>query len=401
MADRFGARRDQTEAYGASTLELFFDLVFVFAITQVSHLLLEHLSWKGALESAMVLMVVWWAWQYTTWATNELDPNRMPVRFLLLVIMMASLLMAVAIPEAFGDKGLLFALSYVFIQLLRQGFLTFSAAGPGTVERLRSAHILTWFLFATPFWVGGALAEGEARVALWLIALAVEYTGPLFVFHVPWLKKVGMDAWQVGSGHFTERFQLFTIIALGETIVLTGATTSGLDFNLTAALAFVVAFVSTASLWWLYFNYTASILERVLDGTTKRTLVSRDIFTYGHILIIAGIILCAVGDEIVLAHPEEHLHGPALIAVVAGPVLYLLSFAPIRWKLTGGLPWRRVTGALICIAIGILASVVQPAALITSGMLVLTLIGVIAHEYFFRWQGGDGTDLGRHAPSEG
>ncbi|MCB0859722.1 MAG: low temperature requirement protein A [Solirubrobacterales bacterium] len=390
------ARRDQTEHYGASTLELFFDLVFVFAITQVTHLLLEHLNWKGALESAMVLLVVWWAWQYTTWATNELDTDRLPVRFLLLAIMLASLLMAVAIPEAFGEKGLLFAVSYVLIQIGRQSFLTFTAE-PGTIARARGLHILTWFCFAAPFWIGGALAEGDTRIYIWLFALLIDYTGPLFTYFVPWLKKVGTEAWQIGSGHFAERFQLFTIIALGETIVLTGATTSSLDFNLTTALAFTGAFISTACLWWLYFNYMATILVRVLDEAEDRTAIGRDIFTYGHIPIIAGIILCAVGDEIVLAHPTEYLHTPDLIAVVAGPTVYLLSFVTVRWKLTHGLPWRRMTGAFACVLVGVFASIVHPAALVTGALLLLALIGVIAHEYFFRWHRRDAQKAERTA----
>ena len=393
MTGKLSARRDPEEEFGVSPLELFFDLVFVFAITQVSHLLLEHLDWRGVLESAMVLMVVWWAWNYSTWAVNELDPNRMPVRFLLLIIMMASLLLAVAIPEAFGDKGLLFALSYVFIQIFRQGFLTFVAAERGTVERSRSAHILTWFFFAAPFWIAGALAEGDTRIVLWIIALAIDYAGPSAIYYVPWLKKLDPDAWDVGSSHFAERFQLFTIIALGETVVLTGATASGLDFTLPVALAFTAAFVSTACLWWLYFNYLATILERVLDEADNRTAIGRDLFTYGHIPIIAGIILCAVGDEIILAHPKDYLHTPELIAVTAGPTLYLLSFVPIRWKLTDGLPWRRITGAVACVGIGIFAYFTHPPALVTAGLLLLALIGVIAHEYFFRWNERDAEEL--------
>lgn len=388
---RTESRRDLNESYGVSNLELFFDLVFVFAITQVSHLLLEHLDWRRALESAIVLLVVWWAWQYTTWATNELDPDRMPVRFLLLTIMMASLLMAVAIPEAFGDKALLFALAYVFIQVFRQSFLTFTAE-PGTIARSRGLHILLWFCFSGIFWILGALAEGDARLFIWLFALVIDFSGPLVTYYVPWLKKVGTEAWQVGSGHFAERFQLFTIIALGETVVLTGATASGLELDLATALAFVAAFVSTACLWWLYFNYMATILERVLDEAEDRTAIGRDIFTYGHIGIIAGIILCAVGDEIVLTHPGEYLHTPELIAVVAGPTMYLLAFVPTRWRLTHGLPWRRICGAIACVLIGLFAWLVEPPALVTGGLLVLALVGVIAHEYFFRWHRRDAQD---------
>ena len=161
-----------------TTLELFYDLVFVFAITQVSHLLLEHLTWEGAAQSALVLLVVWWSWNYTTWVTNELDPDSIVVRLLLIGLMLMSFLMAVAIPEAFGDRGLLFAAAYVAIQVGRHAFLTFAAGGPGTLERARSSRILIWFLVAGVLWIAGGLADGSARSVLWLIALAIDYAGP-------------------------------------------------------------------------------------------------------------------------------------------------------------------------------------------------------------------------------
>ena len=180
-----------------------------------------------ALESGMALLVVWWAWQYTTWATNEFDADAIPVRLMLIVIMMACLLMAVAIPEAFGDRGLLFAGAYVFIQVGRHFVMTFLAADKGTVERNRAAHIFTWFCFSGVFWIAGALVDGDARILLWIVALMMDYGAPLISFRVPWLTAVKSDDWNVGGYHFAERFQLFTIIALGETIVLTGATTAG------------------------------------------------------------------------------------------------------------------------------------------------------------------------------
>src|SRR3954451_19134585 len=144
---RFQRVRDGQEQR-TTPLELFYDLVFVFAITQVSHLLLAHLSWEGAGQAALVLLVVWWSWNYTTWVTNELDPDSIVVRLLLIALMLASLLMAIAIPDAFGDKGLLFAGSYVAIQVGRHSFLTFVAAARGTIERERAARILTWFVVA-------------------------------------------------------------------------------------------------------------------------------------------------------------------------------------------------------------------------------------------------------------
>src|SRR5919107_2746708 len=148
-------RRIGEEGQRATTLELFYDLVFVFAVTQVSHLLLAHLTWKGAGQAAIALLVVWWSWNYTTWVTNELDPDAIAVRMLLIGIMLASLLMAVAIPEAFGDRALLFAGAYVAIQVGRHLFLTFAAAGRGTVERSRSGRILVWFAVAGVFWLAG------------------------------------------------------------------------------------------------------------------------------------------------------------------------------------------------------------------------------------------------------
>src|SRR5919202_5987465 len=150
-------RRVTGQEQRATSLELFYDLVFVFAITQVSHLLLEHLTWVGVGQALLALLVVWWSWNYTTWVTNELDPESISVRLLMIALMLASLLMAVAIPQAFGERALLFAGSYVAIQVGRHLFLTFVAAEPGTIERERAGRILTWFVAAGALWVAGSL----------------------------------------------------------------------------------------------------------------------------------------------------------------------------------------------------------------------------------------------------
>src|SRR3954454_4650947 len=197
---RYQRVRDGQEQH-ATTLELFYDLVFVFAITQVSHLLLAHLTWEGAGQAALVLLVVWWSWNYTTWVTNELDPDAIAVRLLLIGLMLASLVMAVAIPEAFGARGLLFAGAYVVIQVGRHTFLTFASARPGTLERTRASEILTWFAVAAVPWLAGGLAHGPARTGLWLVALPIDYAGPLFVSRVPGRPRLDHVAWQVDSGH--------------------------------------------------------------------------------------------------------------------------------------------------------------------------------------------------------
>ena len=374
---RFARARD--DAQRATTLELFYDLVFVFAITQISHLLLQNLTWSGVGQSVVVLLAVWWSWNYTTWVTNELDPRSIVVRLLLIALMLASLLMAIAIPEAFGAKGLLFAGSYVAIQVGRHLFLTFVAADPGTMERLRAGRILIWFLAAGALWIAGGLADGSTRTVLWLAALALDYVAPVVTFWVPGLPRVRPEAWNVGSGHFAERFQLFIIIALGETIVVTGATTSELDLTTARIFALVLAFLATAALWWLYFSLVATIAERRLALAENRTVLARDAYTYLHVVIVAGILLSAVGDELVIAHPTEQLPDAEVAVVVSGPALYLLAHVALRLRMTGTIGGRRFAGALACLAIGAIGTFAS--ALVVTSLLLVVLVAVIVGDY--------------------
>jgi low temperature requirement protein LtrA len=370
-------RRRQEEQQRTTNLELFYDLVFVFAVTQVSHLLLADLSLRGAAKSALVLLVVWWAWNYTTWVTNELDPDSDAVRLLLLGIMLASLLLAVSIPHAFGNRALLFAGSYVAIQTGRHLLLTFFAAGPGTIERQRASRILIWFAVAGVLWIGGALADDGLRVAFWVAALALDYCAPLALFWVPGLPRMSSDAWHVGSEHFAERFQLFIIIALGESVVVIGATTSDLHLNAARLIAFGLAFLTTAALWWLYFTYVATIAQRRLELAEDRTTLARDAYTYLHVVFVAGIIVTAVGQELVIAHPTDTLPGREVVAVVAGPTIYLLAHVLFRLRLTGTASMKRLTAAVACAAAGALGPVLPGLALASVlAAVLLTLIGV-------------------------
>lgn len=369
---RRGADGDQR----ATTLELFYDLVFVFAVTQVSHILLDDLSWEGAGRALLVLLVVWWAWNYTTWVTNELDPGSIPVRLLLIALMLASLLMAIAIPDAFEDKALLFASSYVAIQVGRHSFLTFVAARPGTVERMRAARILTWFVAAAALWIAGAVVEGDARIVLWALALAIDYGAPLVTFRVPGLPPVTLEAWEVGTAHFVERFQLFIIIALGEAIVVTGSTTAGLELTSARIATFALAFLGTAALWWLYFNSVAALAERHLAVAKRRTAVARDAFTYLHVVIVAGVIVNAVGDEIVIAHPSDRLSTAELVVVGAGPTIYLLAQVALRLRLAGTISRRRLGGALGCVSVSAIGAAAP--AWVVAALLVAVLATVVA-----------------------
>jgi low temperature requirement protein LtrA len=375
---RFQRRAVAGEQQRATTLELFYDLVFVFAITQVSHLLLANLTWEGAGQALLVLLVVWWAWNYTTWVTNELDPDSIVVRAVLICLMLASLLMAVAIPEAFGKHALLFAGSYAAIQVGRHAFLTFGSAERGTLERERAGRILAWLATAGAVWVAGALADGSARTALWLVALAIDYGGPLVLFWVPGRPRLTHATWEVETAHFAERFQLFMIIALGESIVITGATTTELELDTARVTAFGLAFLGTAALWWLYFNYVAGIAQRRLELARDRTRLARDAYTYLHVVMVAGVIVSAVGNELVIAHPTEELAGGEVAAVVAGPAIYLLALALFRLRMAGSVSWKRLGGALACLAVGGVGAFAP--ALVMEALLVAVLVAVIGAE---------------------
>lgn len=373
------ARPHTADAARASNLELFYDLVFVFAITQVSHTLLGHLDWEHAGQAAIVLLAVWSSWNYTTWTTNELDTDAPAVRAMVVAVMLGSLLMAIAIPEAWGERALLFAGAYVAIHVGRHAFLAFAVGGRGTLERSRALHILVWFLFSGVFWIAGALAaEGAARTTLWLVATLIDLSAPFLYYRVPGMSRMTSAVWEVTSEHFSERFQLFVIIALGESIVITGATTSELELSASVIAAFVIAFGGSAALWWLYFNRTAAGVARKLEQAPNRTQLARDVYTYMHVLVIAGIILAAIGDELVIAHPDQVLHTNELVPLIAGPVVYLLALALIRWRATGQFGRKRPPAAAAIIVVGLLAQ--GASALVVSALIVAVLVALILAE---------------------
>src|ERR687893_1632651 len=224
-SDHGGLMRAREGADGRVTpLELFFDLVYLFAITHLSHRLLEHLTVRGVLETLMLLLVVWGAWVYTAWFTNWFDPDRLSVRLVLVAVMLASLLMSVAIPEAFGERGLMFALAFVAIQVGRTAFAVLALYGASHPLSGTFWRILARLVAAGVLWVAGGLVEGALRYVLWLLALAVDYAGPVMRYRTPGLGSSRTEEWTIEGTHFAERCQLFIIIALGESILVTGTT---------------------------------------------------------------------------------------------------------------------------------------------------------------------------------
>jgi Predicted membrane protein len=287
-------------------VELFFDLVFVFAITQISHMLLADLSWAGAGKAAMLLAAVWWAWIFTTWITNWLDPERAPVQIALFVLMGAGLVMSAAIPHAFEQHGLAFALAFAFTQVGRTVFMLM-ACGENTPLRRNFLRILVWLTASAALWIGGGLAEPEQRVFWWLGALAVEYAGPALYFRVPGLGASTTADWNVEGAHMAERVGLFTIICLGETLLISGATFAGLEWTPEVWGALVVTVISTVAMWWLFFSEAQAAASDVIAGSEDSGRLARQAYTYAPLLIVAGIIVTAVADELLLAHPGGHV----------------------------------------------------------------------------------------------
>ena len=357
-------------------VELFFDLVFVFAITQLSHFLLEHSTLVGAVHTALLLMAVWWVWIFTSWATNWLDPERTAVRLMLFILMLAGLVLSTSIPEAFGAKGLAFAGAYVFMQVGRGLFTMWAMrTSPGNYRNFQ--RINAWLIFASVFWIAGAFVGTEARLGLWAIALFIEFVSPSLGFWTPGLGRSSTADWDIEGSHMAERCGLFVIIALGESILVTGAKFGNLPWTATTVAAFVVAFVGSVTMWWLYFNIAAERASRRIADAGDPGRIARLAYTYVHLLLVAGIILVAVGDELVLAHPTGHTDLKTAAILLSGPALYLLGNFLFKQATTKGrTALSHLIGLLLLAAVAPLSLVVQPLAFSAATTAVLVLVAV-------------------------
>ena len=356
-------------------VELFFDLVFVFAVTQLSHSLLAHFTVLGAIETLLLMMAVWWVWIYTSWVTNWLDPERVPVRLALFAIMAVGLILSAAIPQAVGSLGLVFAVAHLSIQIGRTLFMLWSVRGHASLT-LNFRRILAWLCLAGGFWVLGGLVDGEARLAIWIVALIIEYLGPSQGFWTPGLGRSTTADWDVEGGHLAERCGLFVIIALGESVLVTGATFSGLAWNMPVVLAFLSAFVSSIAMWWVYFNVAAERGTMAITSSGDPGRLARLAYTYIHLFIVAGVIVTAVGDEFALAHPDGHADIKTASAIVGGPALYLIGTLFFRRAMTQR--WPRIQllalAALVIVFAG--AGLMSPLvlSLATTAVLVITAL---------------------------
>jgi low temperature requirement protein LtrA len=379
-----------TESAGASLLrvrnghehtrvtyvELFFDLVFVFAITQLSHHLLEHLTLEGLLQTTLMLMAVWWVWIYTSWVTNWLDPDRTPVRLLLFVLMLAGLVLSTSIPQAFDSRGIAFAGAYIFMQLGRSAFMLWALKGHSPANYHNFQRIICWLGLSALFWIAGGFAQGDARFALWGIALLIEYAGPSFRFWTPGLGASTTSDWDVEGGHLAERCGLFVIIALGESVLVTGATFAKLAWTPVTMAAFLMAFAGSVAMWWIYFNIGAERGSRHISASDDPGAMARLAYTYIHLLLVAGIIVVAVGDELVLAHPTGHADAKTAAVLLGGPALYLIGNLLFKRTSAKHFPLSHLVGLGLLALLVPAAAVASPLALSSATTIVLIVVAI-------------------------
>jgi low temperature requirement protein LtrA len=350
-------------------LELFFDLVFVFALTQVTALMSDNPTWEGLGQGVLVLVALWWAWGAYAWLTNYIAADEGVERLLVFASMGAFLIAALAVPHAFGEDALLFGIAYAAARWLHI-FIWAEAnddidTGQAIVRLARTALPAPALLI-----VAGLVDDGTVRAALWIIALGIDLAGP-YVF--------GVRGFRVSAGHFAERFALVVIIALGESIVAIGAGIEGeIDAGVVAAA--VLGLITACALWWAYFDVVAVVAERRFRAMTDdlRVRIARDSYSYLHLPMIAGIVLLALGVKKTVAHVDEPLKLVPAVALFGGIALYYAGHVGFRLRNLGSVNRVRLTALIVSLALIPLA--VEVDALVALALATALTSAVIAYE---------------------
>jgi low temperature requirement protein LtrA len=351
-------------------LELFFDLVFVFAITRVTSLMADDLSWTSIGQGLLVLAALWWGWAAYAWLTNHVAGEDFRARLVVFVAMAAMVVVALAVPEAFRDHALLFALGYLVMRMGHIGLYWVASREEAEVH-VAVLRLLPTAVAGPLLLVAAAFTDGALQAAVWLVALAIDYGGPLVT---------GVAGYRVHPAHFAERFSLIVIIALGESIVAIGAGAGDESLDTAIALASVLALVASAGLWWAYFDVVAPVAQRRLGelrGVARNTL-ARDSFAYLHLPMIAGIELFALGVEQVVGHVDESLELEASAALFGGVGLYLLAHVAFRLRNVGTLNRQRLAAGAVCVACVPLGAELE--ALLALAVACALIAAVIAYE---------------------
>jgi low temperature requirement protein LtrA len=364
------AERPVESEQRVTPLELFFDLVFVFAITQVTGFLAENSTWLGLLRGLMLLAALWWAWAAYAWLTNTLNPEEGAVRLAVFGSIASMLVVSLAVPNAFGADGVTFGVAYFIVRALH--LVLYAIAGKGDRELLRAVlRIAPSAILAPVLLVVAGFLEGAPQMALWAAALAVDYLAVL-IGH--------MRGWRVSPAHFVERHGLIVIIALGESIVAIGVGAAGQPLNGGEIVAALLGIVVVAALWWSYFDWVVFVGQaRLAEASgTVRAALARDLYSYLHLPMVAGIVLFALGMKTTLADVESPLPTIPAIGMFGGLALYMLAHVALRLRLRGGLGRGRPIAAFVLIALLPLAIAVP--ALVSLGLVAAVCAALIVYE---------------------
>ena len=349
-------------------LELFFDLVFVFAFTQVTAYMSADASWEGLGEGLLILTAVWWAWGAYAWLTNFVDADETAARLVVFASMGAMLIAALAIPEAFDDYGVLFGCAYFVVRALHIFFWAYANEDVNVATALRLLSVTA--LPAPALLIVAGFLDGGAQVSVWIIALLIDYAGPM-VF--------GVDAYRVSPSHFAERFGLIIIIALGESIVAVGAGVVGTQLDAGIVVAALAGIATAGALWWAYFDVVAVVAERRFSRAEprERNRIARDAYAYLHLPMITGIVLLALGIKKTLGDVGEPLDTVPAVALCGGVALYLAAHVAFRYRTVGTWNKQRALAAVICVALIPLATSVDALA----GLLAIAAVCVALTSY--------------------
>ncbi len=358
-----------------TNIELFFDLVYVYAVTQLSHTLLEHPDAEGALQVALLLGLVWLAWVYTTWVTNWLDPDRGPTRLMLLGLMLASLVMSAALPDAFDERGLAVGVAYAVMQVGRSAYTAWALRGDKRLQR-NFERILCWCLVSGTLAVLGGLTHGHARELLWLATITIDLLGGLVGFRTPGLGRSLTTDWTVEAGYFAERFQAFVLIALGESIVVTGSTFAGHTWDGPTVAAFACAFVGAAAFWWIYFDRTAAAGAEAVAQSGDPGRLARSAYHLVHPVMVAGIIVTAAADEVLLDHPTHVASGLLRWLMLGGTALFLAGHALFKATVWHVMPWTRLVAVVLLGALALAAPYISALnlAICTAALVIMVAV---------------------------
>ena len=363
-----------------TNVELFFDLVYVFAVTQLSHHLLNNPTITGALQTALLLAMVWLVWAYTAWVTNWLDPRRMPVRLLLIALLLVTLVMWAAIPEAFGSRGLIIGIGYAVTQIGRSVF-ALMALWDGPL-RQNFQRILAWCMVSGALAVAGGIVTGPARGWLWLAAVGVDLLGGVAGFYTPGLGRSATTDWTIEGNHLAERCQAFILIALGESIVVIGATLSRqLESGVSAAeaAAFLMAVISSVGLWWLYFDKSAEEAARVIAASADPGRLGRTAYHLIHPVMVAGIIVIAAADQVVLSRPGTVGAATTAWLILGGTALFIAGHAAFKIAVWRVVPWSRLAAVAVLGLLGLAAPQLSALALGACAAAVVIAVAVLDH----------------------